>query len=130
MDCIFCKIVNGSIPSMKIYEDNLVMAYLDISPDCDGHTLIIPKCHYQDIFDIPSDTLNHIFDVTKKIMKILEKKLNCNGFSLLQNNGSIQEVKHFHLHIKPYYDNKKTIEMIKNKDLINDPKEIYEIIAK
>lgn len=130
MDCIFCKIVNGSIPSMKIYEDDIVMAYLDISPDSDGHTLVIPKKHYQDIFDIPNDTLSHIFDSAKKIMKILEKKLNCNGFSLMQNNGSIQEVKHFHLHIKPYYDNRKTIEITKNKNLIKDPKEIYDILTK
>ena len=130
MNCIFCNIVEGNIPSMKIYEDDIVIAYLDISPDSDGHTLVIPKHHYQDIFDIPNNTLNHIFDVAKEIMKKLEKKLNCNGFSLLQNNGSIQEVKHFHLHIKPYYNDKKTVEMIKHKELINDPKEIYEIITK
>ena len=109
MDCIFCKIVNGDIPSMKIYEDDIVMAYLDISPDSDGHTLVIPKKHYQDIFDIPNDILNHIFDTAKKLMKDLEKKLNCDGFSLMQNNGLIQEVKHFHLHIKPCYKDNVTL---------------------
>ena len=127
-DCIFCKIISGEIPCMKIYEDDLVLAYLDIAPDSDGHTLIIPKKHYKDIFDIPSETLLHIYDVSKVLMKKLEEKLGCDGFSLLQNNGSVQEVKHYHLHIKPYYNDKKSIELIKHKELIKDPKEIYEII--
>lgn len=130
MDCIFCKIISGEIPCMKVYEDDLVLAFLDVNPDSDGHTLIIPKNHYKDIFDMPTNTLSHIYDVAQKIMKELEEKLNCNGFSLLQNNGSVQEVKHYHLHIKPYYDNKKSIEMIKHNELIKDPKEIYEIIKK
>ena len=127
-DCIFCKIISGEIPCMKIYEDDLVLSYLDIVPDSDGHTLIIPKKHYKDIFDIPSETLLHIYDVSKVLMKKLEEKLGCDGFSLLQNNGSVQEVKHYHLHIKPYYNDKKSIELIKHKELIKDPKEIYEII--
>lgn len=127
-DCIFCKIINGDIPCMKVYEDDVCLAYLDINPDSDGHTLIIPKKHYKDIYDIPNDTLSHIYNISKKIMKLLEEKLECDGFTLLQNNGSIQEVKHYHLHIKPYYNDKKSIELIKNKDLIKDPKDIYEII--
>lgn len=128
MECIFCKIINGDIPCMKVYEDDVCLAYLDINPDSDGHTLIIPKKHYKDIYDIPNDTLSHIYDISKKIMDMLKEKLECDGFTLLQNNGSIQEVKHYHLHIKPYYNDKKSIELIKNKDLIKDPKDIYEII--
>ena len=127
-DCIFCKIIDGEIPCMKIYEDDLVLAYLDITPDSDGHTLIIPKKHYKDVFDIPSETLLHIYNVSKVLMKKLEEKLGCDGFSLLQNNGSVQEVKHYHLHIKPYYNDKKSIELIKHKELIKEPKEIYEIL--
>lgn len=127
-DCIFCKIINGDIPCMKVYEDDVCLAYLDINPDSDGHTLIIPKIHYKDIYDIPSDTLSHIYETAKDIMKLLEEKLGCNGFTLVQNNGNIQEVKHYHLHIKPYYDNKKSIELIKHNELIKEPKEIYDII--
>ncbi len=127
-DCIFCKIVNGDIPCMKVYEDDICLAYLDINPDSDGHTLIIPKTHYKDIYDIPSDTLSHIYETAKDIMKLLEKKLGCNGFTLLQNNGSIQEVKHYHLHIKPYYDDKKMVELIKHDELIKDPKIVYEML--
>ncbi len=127
-ECIFCKIIDGEIPCMKIYEDDLVLAYLDIAPDSDGHTLIIPKKHYKDVFDIPSEMLLHIYNVSKVLIKKLEGKLGCDGFSLLQNNGSVQEVKHYHLHIKPYYNDKKSIELIKHKELIKDPKEIYEIL--
>ena len=127
-ECIFCKIIDGEIPCMKIYEDDLVLAYLDIAPDSDGHTLIIPKKHYKDIFDIPSEILLHIYNVSKVLINKLEGKLGCDGFSLLQNNGSIQEVKHYHLHIKPYYNDKKSVEIIKHKELIKDPKEIYEIL--
>lgn len=128
MDCIFCKIVNGDIPCMKVYEDEIVLAYLDINPDSDGHTLIIPKKHYKDINDIEDDVLLHIQKTARKVMSILEEKLNCNGFALLQNNGDVQEVKHYHLHIKPYYKNLKQIELIKYKENIKDPKDIYEIL--
>ena len=126
MDCIFCKIINGEIPCLKVYEDEIVLAFLDINPDCDGHTLIIPKKHFTDLDDIDSETLTRINLAAKKIKKLLEEKLSCEGISLLQNNGFVQEVKHYHLHLKPYYKDKKAIEMIKHDEFINDPKEIYE----
>ena len=128
MNCIFCKIANGDIPSFKIYEDDVVYAFLDANPDSDGHTLIIPKKHFTDLDDIDLDTLNHINKVAKKIKKILEEKLGCSGLSLLQNNGSAQEVKHYHLHLKPYYNDIKTMELIKYSENIKQPKEIYEKI--
>ena len=115
-DCLFCKIVSGSIPSYKIYEDETVIAFLDINPDSNGHTLIIPKKHYLDMNDIPLDTLNHIFKVAKELKVKIESKLNADGLTFVQNNGDIQEVKHFHLHLKPYYkDNElKSVEEIYN----------------
>ncbi len=125
MDCIFCKIVEGKIPSLKIYEDDVILAFLDINPDSNGHTLIIPKKHYKDINDIDEKTLCHIYSKAKDIMKLLEEKLNADGFSLLQNNGSVQEVKHYHLHIKPYYSNKPSIKLVKDSFLIEDANEIY-----
>lgn len=126
MECIFCKIANGEIPSYKIYEDDTVFAFLDINPDSDGHTLIIPKKHFKDLDDIDLDTLNSINIASKKIKKILEERLDCKGISLLQNNGDVQEVKHYHLHLKPYYNGKQSIEMIKHKEYISDIKVIYE----
>ena len=118
MDCLFCKIVNGEIPSYKIYEDELVYAFLDINPDSNGHTLLIPKKHYLDMSDIPLDTLTHIFKVAKELKIMLESKLNADGLTFIQNNGDVQEVKHFHLHLKPYYKN----------NTISDVKDIYVLI--
>lgn len=128
MDCIFCKMVNGEIPCYKFYEDDTVLAFLDINPDSDGHTLIIPKKHFTDLDDIDIETLKCINKASKKIKKLLEEKLGCIGISLLQNNGCAQEVKHYHMHLKPYYKGKKSIEMIKHSEFIKDPKEIYEIL--
>lgn len=127
-DCIFCKIVNGDIPCMKVYEDDTCLAYLDINPDSDGHTLVIPKKHYKDMFDTPSDVVFHILEIAKKLMKVLQKRLNCDGFTLLNNIGEIQEVKHFHLHIKPYYKDKHPVKLVKDEKLIKDPKDVYEIV--
>ena len=115
-DCLFCKIASGDIPSYKIYEDEIVIAFLDINPDSNGHTLIIPKKHYLDMNDIPLDTLTHIFKIAKELKVKIENKLNADGLTFVQNNGDIQEVKHFHLHLKPYYkDNElKSVEEIYN----------------
>lgn len=125
MDCLFCKIIKGEIPCYKIYEDNKTLAFLDINPDSNGHTLIIPKKHFTDLDDIDIDTLKCINEISKKIKKLLEEKLNCSGVSLLQNNGNVQEVKHYHMHLKPHYEGIQTIELIKHKENIKDPEEIY-----
>jgi len=130
MDCIFCKIANGEIPSFKVYEDEIVYAFLDANPDSDGHTLIVPKKHFKDLDDIDLDTLNSINNASKEIKKILEEKLGCIGMSLLQNNGSAQEVKHYHMHLKPYYEGIKTMELVKYPENIKEPKEIYELLNK
>ena len=127
-DCLFCKIIKGEIPCYKIYEDEFVLAFLDINPDSDGHTLIIPKKHYTDIDDINLDTLTKIFESVKTIKKILEEKLSCDGITLLQNNGNVQEIKHFHLHLKPQYKNKNSMEIIKHSKYIKDVKVIYDIL--
>ena len=119
MECIFCKIIKGEIPSYKVYEDDQVMAFLDINPYSPGHTLIIPKKHTLDINSITDKDLMHIMKVSRKIAKLLTEKLNCDGFTLIQNNGFVQEVKHFHLHVIPKY--KKNYEA--------DVKEIYEKIT-
>lgn len=126
MECIFCKIIKGEIPCFKIYEDNDVLAFLDINPDSDGHTLIIPKKHFADLDDIDLNTLSKINEAAKHIKNILENKLKCDGISLLQNNGCVQDVKHYHLHLKPNYKNKQSIEILKHKEFISNPKDIYE----
>lgn len=125
-DCLFCKIINGDIPCYKVYEDDTILAFLDVNPDSDGHTLIVPKTHYKDINDIPNDVLIHVYEVARKLSKLLQERLNCDGISLLQNNGSVQEVKHYHLHLKPYYSNNPSAKLVKDKTKIHDVESIYE----
>ena len=103
MDCIFCKIVRGEIPSYKVYEDDKIMAFLDINPYAPGHTLIIPKEHTLNLETISEDTLNHIINKARDIAKLVTTRLNAPGYTLIQNNGFVQEVKHFHLHVIPKY---------------------------
>ena len=109
VDCIFCKIVAGEVPSYKIYEDDSILAFLDINPTSAGHTLIIPKNHTLDVNTIDNETLVKIFDKAREISKNLIDRLNADGFTLTQNNGDAQEVKHFHLHIIPKYN--KSVKM-------------------
>ena len=121
MDCLFCKIAHGSIDSYTIYEDDIVKVFLDVNPDSNGHSLIVPKKHFKDLDDIDLDTLNHIMETAKKMKKLLEEKLNIDGLTLIQNNGDVQEIKHFHLHLKPYY--KDNQELLKIEDIYNKIKD-------
>ena len=102
-DCIFCAIADGEIPSFKIYEDDAFLAYLDISPFAEGHTLVIPKCHFTGLLDAPEATLSGLIACVKKVAALLKEKLPCDGFNILQNNGAAagQTVPHIHFHIVP-----------------------------
>ena len=103
MDCIFCKIIAGDIPARKVYEDDKILAFLDVNPHKPGHTLIVPKEHTTDINSIDDDMLMYIMAHARDIAKLLMDKLGAEGFTLIQNNGFVQEVKHFHLHVIPQY---------------------------
>lgn len=105
-NCIFCKILNGEIPSMKWYEDDMVMAFLDIEPESNGHTLLIPKKHIKDIYEMDDETLSHLMITARKLASVLEEKLQVKGIKFVQNNGCFQDVKHYHLHIIPSKDSK------------------------
>jgi len=105
MDCIFCKIIKGEIPSYTVYEDDIVKVFMDINPSADGHMLIIPKEHYKNLEDIDEDTLSHIVKISKKMYKLLKEKLNIDGLTITQNNEYGQEVKHYHMHLTPRYKN-------------------------
>lgn len=121
MDCIFCKIIKGDIPSYTIYENDYVKCFLDVNPLSNGHTLIIPKKHFKDLYDIEEEYLTEINKASKEIIKILDEKLSPNGYKLQQNNGNLQEVKHYHLHVVPSY--------IENQDIIS-AKDIFDKIVK
>lgn len=108
---IFCKIINGEISGKKVFEDDTVMVIMDVNPVSNGHCLVIPKVHYQDLYDIDIKTLNHILKIARDVSKILMEKLSCDGVTLVQNNGSLQEVKHFHLHLIPKYEGKDKVDL-------------------
>ena len=121
MDCIFCKIIKGDIPSYTIYEDEIVKVILDINPVSNGHMLIIPKTHYVNLMDIDDCVLSHIMNTSKDLYKKYKDKLNMDGLTITQNNDYGQEVKHYHLHLIPRYEN-DNIEFIKptNLDSVED----------
>lgn len=105
-ECIFCKIIDGSIPSAKIYEDEHVYAFMDIMPLTKGHTLIIPKNHKENVYDLSEDEASNLFKVVPKIASALKESFGPVGMNLLNNNGAPagQSVFHFHLHFIPRYD--------------------------
>lgn len=102
-DCVFCAIAAGEIPSFKIYEDDFVLAFLDINPFSEGHTLVIPKEHYKGLLDVPPDVLAVLLERVQKVSSHIAKALACDGFNILQNNGAAagQTVNHIHFHIVP-----------------------------
>ena len=128
MDCLFCKIINGEVPSYTIYEDEFVKCFLDIDPISEGHTLIVPKKHFTDIHDIDMEYLTKILETAKKISSLLEEKLNPSGIRLLQNNGSIQDIKHFHIHLTPRYKEDCLLHKF-NKDILKELDEVFKILT-
>jgi len=108
-DCIFCKIARREKEASVVYEDAEVIAFMDIRPLNEGHTLIIPKQHYVDIFDIPEKLLESTHDVTKKIAIAVKKATKADGISIVQQNGAAagQEIFHLHVHVIPRFEGKK-----------------------
>jgi histidine triad (HIT) family protein len=104
-DCIFCKIINGEIPSAKVFENEHVLAFLDISQVTKGHTLVIPKVHKENIFKLTPEIARNIFEVVPKIANALKTEFNPIGLNAVNNNGEEagQSVFHFHLHLIPRY---------------------------
>ena len=127
MDCLFCKIINREIPSKVIYENDNIIAFLDINPITNGDTLVIPKKHYKDIFEVPDDILNEMNDVYKKLYKIYKDKLKCVGLTLSTNLDYSQEIKHYHMHFIPRYKNDE-IKYLSNKKILKDLDKIKNII--
>ncbi|WP_170006645.1 HIT family protein [Bacillus fonticola] len=104
-DCIFCKIISGDIPSAKVYEDDHVYAFLDISQVTKGHTLVIPKQHHQDVYALPPEVAGQLFSVVPMISNAIKDTYSPIGLNTLNNNGADagQSVYHFHLHLIPRY---------------------------
>ena len=121
-DCLFCKIIKGSIPSKVLYEDDEVMIILDAYPNVSGHTLIIPKKHYTDYTEIPEELIIHINSLAKKYGPLLMEKMHKKSLSMCVNYGTSQVIKHYHFHLLPGYGQEKD-----NHILTRD--EAYKIIT-
>lgn len=110
MDCIFCKILDGEIPSYKIYEDENVFAFLDITQGTKGHTLVIPKTHYRNIYELDEVAASNVFKVIPKIANALKKAFDPIGINIVNNNDKpLQSVFHFHIHLIPRYKDDNVI---------------------
>lgn len=118
--CIFCSIVQKEIPSHQIYEDDLVIAFLDINPTSLGHTLVVPKEHCDSFLDCPDKVRNHVFEVAQKLANKMEKALHCDGINILSNvhEAAGQSVSHFHVHLIPRYkDDQEIIHFHETSDI-------------
>ena len=102
-DCIFCKIINGEIPSTKVFENEHVLAFLDISQVTKGHTLVIPKVHKENIYELTPEIAKHVFEVIPKIARAIKAEFSPVGLNILNNNGEAagQSVFHYHVHLIP-----------------------------
>ena len=105
--CLFCNISKGGEPSSKIYEDKNTYAFLDINPTNKGHTLVISKTHYCNIYDLPEKELCDIMKTVKKLSLVIKKTMNAGGINILLNNGRVagQLISHAHVHIVPRFEN-------------------------
>lgn len=130
--CIFCSIVNKEIPNYTVYEDDTVLAFLDVNPTSKGHTLVIPKQHCDSFLECPNEIRNHVFEVAQKLANKLENVLHCDGINVLTNihEAAGQSVNHFHVHLIPRYadHDSVTIEFHEIEKL--DLEELSKILAK
>ena len=123
-DCLFCKIVNGDIPSFKVYEDDSLFVFMDINPISNGHLLVIPKEHVVTVLDVKSNLISKALEVIQNnLYPLLKEKLNIDGLTITQNNFLGQDVKHYHIHLIPKYSNDNSL---KEK---RDVKEIFNLLS-
>ncbi len=118
-NCIFCKIANGEIPSRTLYEDEDFRVIMDLAPATKGHSLIMPKNHYKNIYEIADDTAAKVFPLAKKMAALMTEKLGADGFNIVQNNNEVagQTLFHFHVHLIPRYNDD-------NQSLVMKPQEV------
>ena len=124
-DCIFCKITKGEIPSRTIYEDDQIKVIMNINPSTNGHLLVLPKEHMENIFDTKEEIILHSIQVVKNTLyPQLKEKLHCEGLTLAQNNELGQEIKHYHIHLIPRYPNDNA-DFAYDKEHLEDVEEIF-----
>ncbi|MDO5002863.1 MAG: HIT domain-containing protein [bacterium] len=129
-DCLFCKIINNEIPSSTVYEDDLIKVFLDINPTTNGHMLIIPKKHHVNVMDIDEDVVSHALKVIReKLYPMLKENLGCDGLTIVQNNEYGQEVKHYHIHLIPRYQDDLVSDSY-NKEMLIPVEEVFARLSK
>jgi len=128
--CVFCKIINKEIPSSTVYEDDNVLAILDLSQATYGHTLVMPKKHVETFLDLDKETLNNVFSVTQDLAIKIKDKLGASGVNILNNSYPVagQSVMHMHVHIIPRYSNQDDFKVV-NVDH-SDTIKLSEVLAK
>lgn len=131
-NCIFCKIIGGEIPSNTIYEDDTFQVILDVNPASKGHALILPKEHYANLYEIDEEVAAKAMKLAKKLAVHMTEVLGCDGFNILQNNGTVagQTVFHFHMHLIPRYRNGKNADILTWSHEKFTPEELTEIREK
>jgi len=107
--CQFCKLVKKEDDASIVFEDERTMAFLDIRPVNDGHTLVIPKMHYENIYEIPDDEIAHVYRTVKKVASAIKQSVKAEGISITQHNGraALQRVFHLHVHVIPRYEGQR-----------------------
>ncbi|UCE12770.1 MAG: HIT family protein [Candidatus Heimdallarchaeota archaeon] len=122
-DCIFCDIINGKKPGIRIYEDEKTVAILDIYPIAKGHTLVIPKIHSRNLFDIQEDDMSAVGITVRKVANVLKQELDCDGINIFQGNerAALQEVFHTHFHVLPRWFDDKIVFGAQRERLREDP---------
>src|SRR3989338_2619337 len=125
--CIFCDIINGNSPSWKVYEDKFVIAFFDINPANELHTLVVPKKHSRDIYSVSKLDLEHIIVTAKRIAETYKKIFKIRDINLIHGSGSLaqQDVFHFHIHIIPLFKNDRFKLSYKTKAKVRDKFEYY-----
>lgn len=125
MDCLFCSIVSGDVPSRKVYEDEHALAFLDISPWHEGHTLVIPKRHVDDVTG-DAEVLAEIAPAISSVSKLLVERLDADGLNVLSSAGPVagQEVFHLHFHLVPRYGDNPGLNHLFDRDVKADPDQV------
>ena len=134
MNCIFCKIINGEIPCYKVYEDDKVLAFLDISQASKGHTLIVPKIHYANMLECDEETVAYMYKIANKLGNQIVNSLGAKGMNILTNINEVagQTVKHFHIHLLPRYNDEDgvKIDFISSNPSKEDLESVLKLIIK
>ena len=125
-ECIFCKITKGEVPAVKVYEDNEVLAFMDIHPKHPGHTLVIPKDHIENIYGMPSETAARLMIVVQKIAVAVKNATDADGINISMNNESAagQDVWHAHMHVIPRFNEDGNYADLKHTYMTGEMEEI------